>query len=141
MRTKATTPDLSTTSKQRSHRTEHSSLLSLSGGQNLTDNRTLAQKLCVFTQLSEAIARSRRQELRHSKRFERKLVIFVKLPLMTSCGWSFLVLLLLSSQAQAETDEKEAKADAGSESGWHVGGEMNAFYTDDVPLFSASQRL
>ena len=53
----------------------------------------------------------------------------------------FLLLLLLCSQAQAETEENEGKADAGSKSGWRVGGEMNAFYTDDVALFSASQRL
>lgn len=102
----------------------------------------------MFKRLSEALARSRRHKLRHSKRFERKLVIFVKLPLLTSCGWSFLVLLLLCFQVEAETDMsldtsemKDMKMDVESKSGWHVGGEMNAFYTDDVALFSASQRL
>ncbi len=72
----------------------------------------------------------------------------MKLQFMTWCGRLFLGLLLLCSQAEAETDMsldtadlKDMKMDVESKSGWHVGGEMNAFYTSDVALFSASQRL
>ena len=39
------------------------------------------------------------------------------------------------------SEMKDMKMNVESETGWHVGGEMNAFYTDDVALFSASQRL
>jgi hypothetical protein len=58
----------------------------------------------------------------------------MKLQIATWCGWSLLSLLLFCSQAGAETGVQ-------SESGWHVGGKMNAFYTDDVSVFSTSQRL
>lgn len=106
------------------------------------------QALCVFGQSCEALARSRGEWFGIKECFQYKLVACVKVQLIRWCGWPFLVLLLLCSQAQAETDMsldasemKDMKMDVESESGWHVGGEMNAFYTDDVALFSASQRL
>jgi len=106
------------------------------------------QALCVFGQSCDALARSRAKRRGIKECFQHKMVACVTIQLIRWCGWPFLVLLLLCSQAQAETDMsldtaemKDLKMDVESQPGWHVGGEMNAFYTDDVALFSASQRL
>ena len=50
----------------------------------------------------------------------------MKLSLLLGCGLTLLILLLVGHPAWAE---------------WKIGGEVNVFYTDDVSIFSASQRL
>lgn len=50
----------------------------------------------------------------------------MKLSLLLGCGLTLLILPLVGHPAWAE---------------WKIGGETNVFYTDDVSIFSASQRL
>ena len=52
--------------------------------------------------------------------------MLLKLKIIIGCGVTLLVLLLFDHRAWAE---------------WKIGGEANVFYTDDVSIFSASQRL